>query len=243
MIFRGCCFRATKNLFGPPWSFFSLSNFFVETKEKSQMAQTPSLANPSFFSAQKAELPAEPRFLFIRASLELAQLQDRELRRLAISSNPADSQQAVAILQSEAIAAPEKEHIPSCWGRPNASYWLLRATSDSRAFIYSEDDMYIAAVFCAAELQVSRGAKFPDLELIVFGLASSANQLITGWRKGRQLGLARFLAAAAKHNGAIFSPNGVSHRAWGLGPQAKLDNISRALKDLPQFPSSLHLTA
>ena len=54
------------------------------------MAQTPSLADPSFFTAQEVELPAEPRFLFIRASLELAQLQDRELRRLATSKDPAD---------------------------------------------------------------------------------------------------------------------------------------------------------
>ena len=65
------------------------------------MTQTPSLAGPNFFTAQKVELPAEPRFLFIRASLELAQLQVRELRRLAISPDPADSQQ-----ESKAIAAP-----------------------------------------------------------------------------------------------------------------------------------------
>ena len=83
----------------------------------------------------------------------------------------------------------------------------------------------------------------PDLELIVFGLASSANQLITGRWKGRQLGLVRFLANAAKHNGATYSRNGVSRRAWGLDPQASLDNILRPIKDLSEFPSSLHLTA
>ena len=105
------------------------------------MAQTPKLAYPSSFPDQNAELPAEPRFLFIRASLELAQSQDRELRRLAISTEPADSQQAMAILQSEATAAPEKEHIAPRRGRPNASYWLLHAAADSRAFIYSEDDL------------------------------------------------------------------------------------------------------
>ena len=77
------------------------------------MTQTPSLADPSFFTAQKVELPPEPRFLFIRASLELAQLQDRELRRLAKLMDPAGTQRAVAILQSEAIAAPEKGLFPT----------------------------------------------------------------------------------------------------------------------------------
>ena len=207
------------------------------------MTQTPKLAHPSSFPDQNVELPAEPRFLFIRASLELAQSRDRELRRLAISTEPADSQQAIAILQSEASAAPAKEHIAPCWGHPNASHWLLHTSADSQAFIYSEDDLYIAAAFCAAELQVSRGASMSDLELIIFGLVTAANKLITGWRKGRQLGLVRFLAAAARRNGAVFSPNGVSHRAWGLGPAAKLEDIFRAIKDLAQFPSSLHLTA
>ena len=161
------------------------------------MAQTPKLAYPSSLPDMNVELPPEPRFLFIRASLELAQTQDRELRRLAISTEPADSQQAVAILQSEASAAPEKAHIAPCWGRPNASYWLLHTSADSQAFVYSEDDLYIAVALCAAELQVSREALMPDLELHVFGLVTAANKLITGWWKGRQLGLVSFLAAAA----------------------------------------------
>ena len=81
--------------------------------------------DPSYFTVEKVELPTEPRFLFIRVSLEMAQLQVRELRRLAKLTGPADTQQAVAILQSEAIAAPEKELIPTCWDHPNAGYWLL----------------------------------------------------------------------------------------------------------------------
>ena len=133
------------------------------------MTQTPKLAYPSYFPDMDAELPAEPRFLFIRASLELAQTQDRELRRLAISTEPADSQQAVAILQSEALAALETEHIAQCWDHPNASYWLLHSSADSEAFTYSQEDPCIAAAFCAAELQVSREASMPDLELHIFG--------------------------------------------------------------------------
>ena len=173
----------------------------------------------------------------------LAETQDRELRRLAISSEPADSQQAVAILQPEALAVPEKEHIAQCWGHPNASYRLLHTSADSDAFSYSQEDLYMASTFCAAELQASREASTHDLELHIFGLVAAANELIAGWRRDRQLGLARFLAAAARRNGAIFSPNGVSRRAWGLGPNAKLEDIVRAIKDLAQFPSSLHLAA
>ena len=70
---------------------------------------------------EKVELPEEPRFLFIRVGLESAQLQDKELRRLAKSSDPADNQQAVPILESEATKAPEKELILLCWDHPNAS--------------------------------------------------------------------------------------------------------------------------
>ena len=79
------------------------------------------MADSSYIAVEKLELPAEPRFLFARASLESAQLQDRELRRLAKSTDPADNQQAIASLQSEATAAPEKELIPSCWDRPETA--------------------------------------------------------------------------------------------------------------------------
>ena len=82
-----------------------------------------------------------------------------------------------------------------------------------------------------------------DLELHICGFVAAANELITSWWKGRQLGLVRFLAAAARRNGAVFSSNGASHRAWGLDPNSKLEDIVRAIKDLAQFPSSLHLTA
>ena len=123
---------------------------------------------PSYLSAENAELPEAPRFLFIRASLESAQAQGRELRRLAKSMDPADKQQAVAILQSEAIAAPENQPIPACWGRPNAAYWLQHTEADAQAFTYSEEELYIATVFCSAELQVSRDIKLSELELLAF---------------------------------------------------------------------------
>ena len=82
-----------------------------------------------------------------------------------------------------------------------------------------------------------------DLELHIFDLVATADKLITGWWKGRQLGLVKFLATAAKHNGASLSQKGVAHRAWGLDPSSEPADLIRATKDLASFPSSLHLTA
>ena len=207
------------------------------------MTQTPKLAFSSSLSDPELNLFEEPRFLFLRVSLERAQAQDAELRRLAQSSNLDDSQTALAILQSEAMAAPTKEPIAACWGHPNASFWLLHTSADSEAFFYSHEELYIASIFCAAELQVSRQAAMPDLELHIFDLVASADKLITGWWKGRQLGLVKFLATAAKHNGASISQKGVEHRAWGLTPSSEPEELIRASEDLKHFPSSLHLTA
>ena len=61
----------------------------------------------------------------------------------------------------------------------------------------------MAATLCAAELQVSREIQLPEIELRIFNLAIPAYELVTGWRKGRRLGLLKFLASAGKSNGAI----------------------------------------
>ena len=119
----------------------------------------------------------------------------------------------------------------------------MRTEADSQAFVYSSEGLHIAAVFCAAELQVSRELKTPDLDFHVFGLVASANELIAGRRQGRQLGLIKFLASAAKHNGATFTLSGVFRRASGLEPSASLGRILRAMKDVAGFPPSLHLAA
>ena len=84
------------------------------------------------------------------------------------SNDPADARQALAILQAEANSVPEKEVISLCWGHQNASYQLLHTEADSDAFSYSEEDLFISAVFCAAELQVSRKAEMRELELHIF---------------------------------------------------------------------------
>ena len=207
------------------------------------MTQTPKLAFSSSLTDPELNLFEEPRFLFLRVSLERAQAQDAELRRLAQSSNPDDSQTALAILQTEAMAAPPKEPIDACWDHANASFWLLHTSADSKAFIYSQDELRIASIFCAAELQASRQAAMSDLELHIFDLVATADKLITGWWKGRQLGLVKFLASAAKHNGASISRYGVEHRAWGLTPSSEPQELIRASEDLKHFPSSLHLTA
>ena len=93
------------------------------------------------------------------------------------------------------------------------------------------------------QLQVSRDVKLPDLEPHMFGLVSSANELIAGWRKGRQLGLTKFLASAGTHNGSTFTLNGVFRREWGLEPKASPEHIIRPMKDMARIPSSLRLTA
>ena len=128
------------------------------------------MTDPSYIAIENVELPEAPRFLFSRVSLESAQLQDKELRRLAKSPDQADNQQTAAILQSGATAATEKELIPSRWGHPDASYWSLHTRADSRAFIYAQEELYIATAFCAAEFQVSRALPPPEIELYVFGL-------------------------------------------------------------------------
>ena len=207
------------------------------------MSQATQLPFPSFSEEEKIELPNDPRLLFIRVSLDIAMHQDVELRRLVNSNDPTDACQAMAILQAEANGMPEKELISPYWDHQNASYQLLHTVAASDAFSYSEEDLYISAVFCAAELQVSRKAEMHELELHIFNLVTSANKLITGWWKGKQLGLISFWATAARHHGAIFAPNGVSHKAWGLDPNAKLEDLVRAVRDIDQFPSSLHLTA
>ena len=207
------------------------------------MSQATQLPFPSFSEEEKIELPNEPRLLFIRVSLDIAMHQDVELRRLVNSTDPIDACQAMAILQAEANGVPEKELICPLWGHQNASHHLLRTEATDDAFSYSEEDLYISAVFCAAELQVSRKAEMHELELHIFNLVTSANKLITGWWKGKQLGLISFWATAARHHGALFAPNGVSHKAWGLEPKAKLEDLVRAVRDVNEFPSSLHLAA
>ena len=91
-----------------------------------------------------------------------------------------------------------RKQIPACWGQPNASYWPLRTDVDSQASAYSSDELFIAATLCAAGLQASREIQLPELEIRVFDLVIPDNELVTGWRKGRRLGLIKFLAGDRK---------------------------------------------
>ena len=81
------------------------------------------MADPSSDAIENADLSGAPRCIFVRMSLKSAQLQDKELRRLATSPDRAENQQAIAILESEAAAAPKKELISPRWDHSNASYW------------------------------------------------------------------------------------------------------------------------
>ena len=188
-------------------------------------------------------LAGAPRGIFIRASLENARILDQAPCRLASPPDSAENAQAFAISEPEAKAALPTERIPSCWGHQNASYWIKHAEVDSQACTYTSEELRVAATFCAAELQVSRDTQPSELELHVFSLASSARELIAGWRKGRQLGLTKFLASAGTHNGASFTLNGVFRREWGLKPKASPEHIIRPMEDMARIPSSLRLTA
>ena len=160
-----------------------------------------------------------------------------ELSRLAASPDRAEQHSAYGVLETEAAAAPPKEQIPDCWGRPNASYWLLRADVDSQSFNYSTEELRIAATLCAAELQVSRKIEATELELRIFNLAVLANGLVTGRRKGRQLGLIKLLAEAGKSSGAAYTLDWAPRRGRGIGPEATPARYSQAIKDLETFPS------
>ena len=178
-----------------------------------------------------------PRCIFIRAGLENARVHDRELCRMASPPDRAENDQAIAISEVEAAAAPPKELIPPRRGHQDARYWLQHTEVNSQALTYTSREPHITATFCAAEPQVS------EPELHICGLASSANELIAGWWKGRQLGRIKFLASAAKRNAASPTLNGAYRRAWGLEPRATLDRALRAIKDMKEFPSSLHVAA
>ena len=146
-----------------------------------------------------------PRRAVLRRSLDHARVQDAQLSRLAASPDRAGQRRAHGIPETEAAAAPPKEQIPACWDRPNASYSLLHADVDSQAFKYARVQLRTAATLCAAELQVSRKIQAPELQLRIFKLVMSANGLVRGWWKGRQLGLIQFLAEAGKSNGSVYT--------------------------------------
>ena len=101
-------------------------------------------------------LRGAPCRAFLRMSLGRARVQAVELRRLATSPDRAEQHGAYGILETGAAAAPPKEQIPACWGRPNASYSLLRADVEPQAFKYTRVQLRAAASLCAAELQASR---------------------------------------------------------------------------------------
>ena len=71
----------------------------------------------------------------------------------------------------------------------------------------------------------------------------SANDLVTGWRKGCKLGLIQFLAEAGKSNGSVYTCDWAFRRGWGLGPEATPARHLQAIKALKAFPPILHLTA
>ena len=92
-------------------------------------------------SASELEpLARAPRFIFIRMRFGNARIQDKELRRVAAPPNRAENQQAIAISEPEAAAAPTKELIPPCWDHQNASYWLQH-TEELRGAPHTSEEL------------------------------------------------------------------------------------------------------
>ena len=172
-----------------------------------------------------------------------------ELSRLAASPDRAEQHSAYGVLETEAAAAPPEEQIPACWGRRMRAIGcpMLRADAPRRcadigcsapqSFNYSTEELRIAATLRAAELQVSRKIEATELELRIFNLAVLADGLVTGRRKGRQLGLIKLLAEAGKSSGAVYTLDWAPRRGRGIGPEATPARYSQAIKDLETFPS------
>ena len=120
--------------------------------------------------------------------------------------------------------------------RPNASYSLLRAHVGSQAFKYTRVQLRTVATLRAAELQASRKIQAPELELRIFKLVASANGLVTGWRKSRQLGLIQFLAEAGKSNGSVYTYAWAFRRSWGVDPEATPARHLQDIEALNSFP-------
>ena len=87
-------------------AFFELEKTLLFPFQKRVMTDLCSIAH-------EEPLAAAPRCLCIRVSLENARTQEKELCRLASSPDRAERTQAIAILESEAAAAPPKELIPT----------------------------------------------------------------------------------------------------------------------------------
>ena len=143
-------------------------------------------------------LASASRCLFISVSQEDARIQDSDLCRMASFPDREERAQASAIMESEAAAAPPKEQIPTCWGHQNASYWLMLTEVDSQASCYASEELHIAATLCAAELQVSRNIQLSEVELRIFSLATSANELVPGRRKAASSALSNSRRARRK---------------------------------------------
>ena len=95
MIFRG-------RSFSPKSELCELKRLFLLAGSRKRNA-----TDPSSSAIAEVGLSGSPPFFFVRMSLESDRVQDMELCRLAVSPDRAENQKAIAILESEAAAAPK----------------------------------------------------------------------------------------------------------------------------------------
>ena len=161
-----------------------------------------------------------PNHVLMRASLQQAPEEDKELRAWACPQDAGDGQKAVEKPRAIGnLASPNAVFGTDC-GHSNTRYRLRNIEAGKQDFLYDKGQLLRAAVSCAAELHVSRSfrrsliGECPSEVLIV------PNTQLTGWWQGRRRGLFSSLTSAAEFNGSTFDGTSAAHKTWGARPGA-----------------------
>lgn len=99
----------------------------------------------------------------------------------------------------------------------------------------------MTATLVAAEFEVPLICDSSVAAAYIFKVLTAASAQITGWRRGRQLGLISFKAPAAEYDGAAFDGLVVSHKGWGFQAGRNTALCLQACRDACDFPPDLHV--
>ena len=78
--------------------------------------------------------------------------------------------------------------------------------------------LLVAATVCATEFEVSRSYSLSLMEGHILKMFIAANEQITGYWQGGQLGIISSLYKDAKAYGVTFEGTLALHEGWGLNP-------------------------
>ena len=182
--------------------------------------------------------------MLLRANLQSATEKDTELKNWARSANPADIDKAIGKL-NEMKEKPQYLQLPIIqqFGHGQADYWLRQAQTNDESLRYTEEQLMFAGALVAAEFQMSRDYALDDIELNISPMLVAANDHVVGYWQGSLRGAISFLAEAGKAQGLKNDDVLVAREGWGLYTESDALRAAQALRDLRQFPSSLHLLA